>query len=484
MLNKINNSSYTIALDTLVNAIHGDNETQLSLFEEAKEYFIQAPQNAEKLRVLQDQIDKLNNDLVQLSGKKHSARLVEIEKLEKDLKLEQLSQQHCRTLRLRNAIKICMDILLLSEGEDYAETQQKSSKFLATLVLFSQGSGKKLAEKHQSLKPAYKAVLSLRVLDKLLSSGTVKNAYMLSNYIQDERYTIEQPDHICFTQSVILPVMLASIFQDVGLQHPDLINLLDGEEGDKDRFRLLENDERNTMLKLNYRYTIDYLKHGLGCQLANTGDKETRKAFNIAEQKRLKFQLALVEDANSTKLGSSEIIKIPQIYASVVFSTKRKFDRKSLATASILIAQLAVKKKVSSPVANAFVSIVGQFPLGYGIVYIPRDMRGSELEIYEYAIVTGLNPEKSEEPICRPVSKNLMFLEFSKKEVIEKTRNLHFHGARKKLEKVDPKRLSEIMQKLKHNFKPEQLDELLPYNWEPYTYFCIEGMQNLWNQTN
>ncbi|MDU0354615.1 hypothetical protein RS130_12405 [Paraglaciecola aquimarina] len=132
--------------------------------------------------------------------------------------------------------------------------------------------------------------------------------------------------------------------------------------------------------------------------------------------------------------------------------------------------------------ANVLISIVGQFPLGYGIVYIPKDLRGKELAQYEYAIVTELNPQNSEQPICRTVSKNLIFVEGIRSEVVDKSRNMHFNVARKKLEKIDPKRLSEIMQKLTHDFKPEQLNEMVPYTWEPHKYFCIDGYQNLWSR--
>jgi hypothetical protein len=102
------------------------------------------------------------------------------------------------------------------------------------------------------------------VLDKLVIDGVVKNAYMMKHYDPKKRYEPEASDYICYTQSVILPIMLAAIFQDVGLQHPDLVELLEGEEGEKDRFRLLEKHEREKMLRLNYDYTIDYLQNGLG----------------------------------------------------------------------------------------------------------------------------------------------------------------------------------------------------------------------------
>ncbi len=470
-----------MSVDLLIKAISGQNPHSPSLYDHAKDYFKNAEKNATKLKLISDQIDKLYNRseyFVKANAKNHS---LQIEKLKNDLNQERIRQQACRLDRLNKAITICMHILSLSEGDNYEQTQYKSGKFLTTIALFSPGEGKQLAEIHQTLKPAYKTVLSLRMLDKLMLDGTIQNPYILKEYDVKQRYVPEAANHICYTQAVLMPIMLAAIFQDIGFQHPKLATILAGEEDDKDRFRLLNKDERQQMLDMNYQYTIDYLKHGLGCQLSPIAEKQQASAFSEAEQERLDFQISLVEGANFSKLGTSEIIKIPQKYSSVIFSTKENFSKKSWTNASILVAQLAVKKQISSQLAKVFVSIVGQFPLGYGIVYIPNDVFGNEIEQYEYAIVTELNPKQSEQPICLPVSKNLVFTEFCINEEIEKDRNMHFHKARKKLENRSQKPVSEISQKLEHAFIPEHIDEPPPFYWEPHKYFCVLGNQNLWN---
>jgi hypothetical protein len=483
MLDKNYNSSYTISVDRLVNAISGNEEEKPSLYQQAANYFKQEPVNKQKLQLIKTEMQQVLSAKKEQSGKEALKLEANVEQLKRKYNHELRVQKESRLTRLNDAVSMCLNLLSLSEGENFEDTQLKSAKFLTTLVLFSPGKGKKLAELHHKLKPAYKAVLSLRVLDKLVLDGVVKNAYMMKSYDPEKRFEPEGSDYICYTQSVVLPIMLAAVFQDVGLQHPDLIELLEGKKGQKDRFRLLEKDEREKMLRLNYEYTIDYLQNGLGCQQASDKvAKEEVAAFNESEKHKLKFQLGLVLDANSSKLGTSEIIKIPQIYTSVIFSTKRDYQRKSLTTASILIEQLAIKKVISGPIAKAFVDIVGQFPLGYGIVYIPKDMRGEELELYEYAIVSGLNPKLVDEPICRPVTKNLMFLTHGKTMVMEKNINLHFPVARKKLMKIDPKRLVEIMQKLSYDFKPSESAGSVPDYWEPHNYFFVEGNQNLWSR--
>ena len=481
MLDKSSNSSYTISVDLLVNTILSENPKKPSLYQDAANYFRNEPENRKKLTLLKDKICEVTLSIQTHSGKSARALEQQLEHLNKQYKVEILNQQVQRTQRLNDAINVCLTILSLSEGEDFDETQLKTAKFLTTFLLFSPEKGKKLAELHHRLKPAYKAVLCIRMLDKLVGNGMVKNTYILKNYNADKRYMSNATNYECYLQAVILPVMLSSIFQDVGLQHPKLVELLKGKEDDKDRFRLLENQEREDMLALNYQYTIDYLQNGLGCQQAGAEKEHEITAFDNAEQKRLKFQLGLVLDASLSKRGTSEIIKIPQIYASIIFSTKRDYQRKNLPTASILISQLAIKKVISIQISDVFISIVGQFPLGFGIAYIAKNADNDELDFYEYAIVTRLNPVKPDQPICRLVTKHMMFLSYGKTAVINKSQNLHFQAARKKFIKIAPNRLDEVMQKLSHNHRIDPDKSNVPYYWEPHEYFCVQGNQNLWN---
>jgi len=476
MLSKNSNSSYTNSVALLVNAINGNTAEQPSLYQQATEYFKKAPLWQQKLEEFDQKIAQVKEQSSE-TDKTRIAQQIAI--LEAGKAREFDKQEEERLQRLRAAIVICLDILSISEGDDFAETQHKSAKFLSSVLLISPGEGKQLAELHQSLKPAYKAVLSLRLLDKLISTNLVKNKYILQHFNPAKRYEAEDGSYVCFTQSVLLPVLLAAVFQDVGMQHPEVIQMMHGLNGEKDPYRLLEPAERDHLLKLSYHYTIEYLQFGLGAQ-AYIGNSAKEKAeFDEAEVQRLRFQISLVKDANQTSLGTSEIIKIPQIYASIVFSTKRNYERKSISTAALVIEQLAVKEMISPQLAQAFVSIVGHFPLGYGITYIPLDLRGVEQENYEYAIVIGLNPAKPQEPMCRLVSKDQMFLTQGVRGVIPKERNLHYPVARKKLVKIEPKRLAEIMQKLSYAFDPSQIEDLIPYCWEPYDYFFVQGNQNL-----
>jgi hypothetical protein len=481
---KPHNSSYTQAVQSLVDAIHSDGNLDSSLYEQAAEYFETCDANKQKLDKLSSKLLELRQQHENLAKNQLKSSEQQILHLKKQWKKEYALQENQRLVRLNNALDQCQQILSLSEAEDHFETQLLSAKFLTTLTLLSPGKGKKLAELHQRLKPVYKAVLSMRVLDKLVTDGVVKNTHIMQYYNAQIRYQPLNIDNVDYQQSVVVPILFAALFQDVGLQHPKLNQFLSGNKNDKDRFRLLEKDERDEMLGLVYRFTLDYLTNGLGCQADIQGTEEEVSFFAQVQKKRLTFQLGLIQDANSSKRGTSEIIKVPQIYASVIFSTKREFVRKTLPTASLLIQQLAVKKAISQQIANAFIDIVGHFPLGYGVVYIPHDLRGNELGHYEYGIVTELNPENLNEPMCRFVTKNMIFVPHGISIRLPKERNLHFAIARKKLVKINAKRLAEIMKNLTHNYKIKQNQELVPYYWEPHEYFFVDGNQNLWSASD
>jgi hypothetical protein len=77
-----------------------------------------------------------------------------------------------------------------------------------------------------------------------------------------------------------------------------------------------------------------------------------------------------------------------------------------------------------------------------------------------------------------------MFLPHGKTSVVKKEHHLHFQVARKKLVKIDAKRLAEVLQNLSYNSNIEENRQLVPYYWEPHIYFCVQGNQNLWNNRN
>lgn len=465
-------------MDKLVKAINSSVPDARTLIGDAATFFAERDREVEKINQaehhLADLEEKLpteeeqNKDPAYGRAKSHLATLL-------------TKQKEKRLERLDGAMQVCQQIIELSEGNDYEETQVKSAKYLGCLLLSSSGQGKRLAEQHQNIKPAYKAVASLRLLDKLVAENLVRDKYITQHYIPQVRYERDNAHYPAYYLAVILPTLLAAIYQDIGMQHPDVVNILHG-DGDKDPYRLLEPEERQKMLRLNFQYTLLYLSEGLGCANYVGNFKEEREEFNEAEKERVKFQSILIQDAMKSKIGIGEVIKIPQIYVSVLFSTKRHYIKKELPKASLLIKQLAKAGKLKEDISRAFIEIVGYFPQGYGITFIPINMRGMEVDTYEYGIVCRLNPEKPHVPFCRQVTRNLGYVSSGQVLKIEKANNLHYKEARVKLKKIPNDRLLDIMKNLSHDFNPENVEEMLPSFWEPYEYFSIKKNQNLWSR--
>lgn len=221
--------------------------------------------------------------------------------------------------RLTRIDEVSTKLIKLCEGDSWQETQQLSAKFLGTLMLLTQGPEGKFARIHQRFKPLYKAVLVLRLTDKLLDHDTIAHKY-LSKYrdaisrMRGNRYWREK-----WRIELGRPLITASLLQDVGLQSPAALTILRGADNKLDEFRLLEEFQRKDLLKLNYHFTMKYLTEGLGIPAYVGNVKEERDRFVQTHNEANDFVSQLVKDAFVSKTGLGELIKIPQIYASVIF---------------------------------------------------------------------------------------------------------------------------------------------------------------------
>ena len=190
----------------------------------------------------------------------------------------------------------------------------------------------------------------------------------------------------------------------------------------------------------------------------------------------------LLKNAVKPEHGIGNLLKIPQIYTSVVLSTKSSFAYDTLPKVALVL-EKGVEKGVYSKVAvDALICITGVFPQGFGVTYIPKDSDRQDLDRYEYAIVTGLYPADIRQPICRMVTRNLTYNVSAQGCVISVENNLYYAPARKKLEKISEERLLEILSKLVSNFEERKNMPLLPRCWHPDEYFSYVKNQNLWNK--
>jgi hypothetical protein len=475
-------SNYTKSVTTLVKYIKSNTPIKDSLFEQAQLYFETSGEDKQARLKLQREITNIESSLQENNKKTNSNMKQKFYAAQLAFKHERSRQQQTRRLRLAKVTDLCTKLLVLCEAGNWQETQVNSAKLLGTLQLLSPGEGAKIAQQNQRFKPAYKAVIAVRLLDKLLIDKKISNHYINLRYQEELRYPEKEGDLTLFQRGVAIPVLIAALFQDVGLMHPKAQLLLKGEDGTLDEFRVLGKDDRLALLKINHEQTLDYITHGLGMGQYIGNSKQEKEAFDSNEKEKLIFTRTLLVDALKPKLGVGNLIKIPQIYTSVIFSSKQSYNFLELPKAGLVIAKAAERGAISKVIADCLLSIVGHFPQGYGITYIPKDDDRQDMDRYEYAIVTELNPADPYIPRCRIATRNLSFISSGQTISVQVQSNLYFSAAKKKLAKIDPARLEEILRKLVSNFEERKDLDLIPSYWNPYGFFCYKKLQNLWKK--
>ena len=474
-------SFYTKSVSALVDSIQGNAESRSSLFEQAEKYFAEVEQMNAISDELDNQVKTLSTSLELTKKKLQKPALEKLNAAKRALKQHQVKQEKARSQRLQQVTEVVTKLVLLCESTNWEKTQVNSAKLLGTLQLVCAGQGNKLAKQSQKFKPIYKAVLALRLMDKLLEDKHVKNKHIMSYYKASDRYCVSDNELSAFQNQVVIPLVSAAIFQDVGLFHPEAQRILKGKDGGLDEFRVLDQEQRLALLKINYDQSLNYVTYGLGLESYVGNNKEERERFKKNQIERMKFVRTMLVHSPKPKQGIGNLIKIPQIYASFIFSTKQDANFMDSPKAGLLIMKTAKRNAVSKTAAKALLSIVGHFPQGYGVTYIPRtDNEYSDQ--YEYAVVVGLNPADPFEPICRAATKNLKFIPNGQMLTVDRHSNLYFPQVKKQLEKISPERLEEILRNLVSNFDERRNLALIPSYWEPYDFFCYTKFQNLWKQ--
>ena len=418
------------------------------------------------------------------------SRLQNSADLQKELKLFEQQLRLERTERHTHLLEICLEIIDLTEAENINECHRKSAQLLGTIALLSPTEGKKVAPTNEINKPLYKAVLCLRLLDRLCMDNKIADPYIspfLEN-ISPTRYsefaTIDPEGYQNFIHQVKVPLVMAAIIQDIGNFHPDAQWILTGESGVLDPYRVLEIEDRKQLLQINYRETVKYLVNGIGATGYVGNSKEERDSFNKNEHSKLVFIKRLLKSSINPKAGSGNLLKVPQIYASIILSTKANYNYKLLPKVFQVLNQNAERGGCSQVVVDALYKITGMFPQGFGITYIPLDNEGKQQETYEYAIVNQLYPADPLQPICRIATRQLAFISFGQNIIINNSENLYFTETAKKLASISKERLNEILELLASNYQERQQLDLLPRCWHSHEFFSIKDNQKLWNKTS
>jgi hypothetical protein len=470
-------TKYTKLVVELVKRIQDNSQDKNSLFELAGIYFTSASSNSRILATYQEEVEAARTSVNNAPTSKISDAQSRLKSAERTFKNEQQRQQALRVDRHNLLAEICLSTLKLCEGATWEETQLKTAKLLGTLFLLSPSEGKNRQQAHQLYKPLYRAVLALRLLDKLLDSAELDNKYLVSRYDKSSRFSAPEEQITPFQRDVAVPVIAAALLQDVGMEHPEVQRLLKGPDGSLDEFRVLDKEMRVPLLIMNHEQTMEFISEGIGNARYEGKTEQHRAEFMRQDKNRLNLIRSLLNGAIKPKLDIGNIIKVPQIYTSVILSTKHGSTINDSPKAATIIEQTALKGGISANAAKSFVMITGHFPQGFGIVF--SDTGEQVPANYQYAIVNAINPESPHIPKCR-VIKNLHEFD-AKATLISKDRNMFYKDARSKLAGLGKENLEKIRQQITEKFEQAHTTDLLPSYWDPHYYFSIKQQQKIWD---
>lgn len=383
--------------------------------------------------------------------------------------------------------EVCNGILELAEGDSFEESNRKSAQLLGTIQLLSPTEGKKIAENNERCKAIYKAVLSLRLLDSLLLKNEINEPYILKVLEELDGKSFVEFDadaRMRFTDLVKVPLIMAALLQDIGHNHTHAQTILRGADGNQDPHRTLPIEERKKLLQINHKQTLDYITNGVGIPSYTGNSKPERNQFVIDEQLKHQFIKTLIKSSFKAKQGVGNLLKVPQIYVSIILSTKDNYNYKVLPKVFQVLNKNAEIGACSQKVVDTLYEILGMFPQGYGVIYMPEDENGHQAECYEYAIVNRLYPKHPEQPHCRITTRKLTFIGYGHNIVVKKQNNLYFPHMAKKVASLSKERLNEILELLSSNYQERQALDLLPRCWHANEFFSVKTHQKLWNRND
>lgn len=438
---------YTRQVQVLLSKICGRSKLKDSMLERAIHYF--------------------NHQSFMATDEEVSENHLELEKLE-------------RIERHNHLLNICREIIELTEGDSFKESNRKSAQLLGTIQLISPTEGKKIAANNEYCKPLYKAILSLRLLDRLLLDNEITDPQIVKTLAEFPEQSFAQYDldmqHRVIVQ-IKIPLLMAALLQDIGIYHRDAQEILTGVDSTKDPHRTLEVDERKKLLAINYKQTLKYITEGLSLPVYVGHSKEERDQFIIDEKIKLTFLQQLIKSSFKPKQSVGNLLKIPQIYTSIIFSTKDSYNYKVLPKVYQVLNKSAELGACSQKIVDALYQITGMFPQGYGVIYMPQ-----EGGCYEYAIVNRLYPTLPEQPLCRIATRKLAFIGYGHNIEVKKQNNLYFPHMAKKVASLSKERLNEILELLSSNYQERQELDLLPRCWHANEFFSVRTNQKLWDK--
>jgi len=368
-------------------------------------------------------------------------------------------------------------ILRLTDGINTAETLTRSARLLGCLLLTVPSSSRRWRELQFGYKLVYRAALCLRLMDHALEHNLLKEPALQQYFAQREPGNDDCP----YRLNVQLPLIIAVMLLDAGQLEPDAVSMLIGYAGELDTTRALAPSEREEYLQRCQSAAQQLVSTGLELLPYRGNSKQEKQQHQTQQLERLNFIRQLIQQQNDPTSLLGNIVKIPQVYSSMVLPGRQRYVYEALPKAGLLLKDSVIRRQLNGVLVQHFLRITGVFPQGFGIAFTPRQQDSALPEKYELAIVNQLYPAKLAEPLCRIVSRSLQYRRTGHNIRISIEHNLFFKPARERLAVIPSQRLEEILARLNADWQPGQLRRFIPRCWHPEQFFSKSEHQNLWN---
>lgn len=390
-----------------------------------------------KITIIND-YEKEHGRLPKVKGHKSTTAVLQQLYRESEANNLEFSELKTKLIKLKNEQYENLE-LLTDDMLDLLDNHQMFSQFIGSMSLSTPLSEEKArCAINEKNKPVFIAALTVLLFDEIRQHQTFTSSYLADNVSEIfsgvnqpllKKKLAELPDDIKmrYREELLKPIAKAAVLQSIGSYSTEAEAIYEG-----DRFKYLKQDERNSLIQVINEKTLSYLKQGIGIPTRPFNTKEEKKNFQEYEATKLQFILKLLQNKNEKNNELSDLLRIPVVYSSFILSTKEECSYQQCYDAYNIIEQGVASKDYNGEFGQLFLSIVGKFPIGSGLLFISK-INGQ----IERAMVSSIYPQHPYEPICKQITKGQVQALTQSEIVISQDTNIYFEAARKASEYDD-----------------------------------------------
>jgi hypothetical protein len=293
-------------------------------------------------------------------------------------------------------------------------THKKVEQILGTLMLnYSTTSNELRVRTNSESKSIYISVLAINLVKDLIEQEyKFKNIYINQTLKLIE--TEELPKQQTLEERIYSPIVQGVYIQQLGLKSVNSQQMLE------DNKYKLDPKQREEYLTESMKSSLEFLLYGLSPVAPRINSKEEETIWKQESDKKVAFIRNTFNTADGKSGELKEILKVCQIYTSLILPDSHKQIENSHIKAYEALKTLSEKSKVNPHFAKKLMQMTGKFPPGTGLFIYEE---GS----IERAIVTRLYPDTPEEPTAKTISRGGIFNKSLPETIIEKKQNLFYN---------------------------------------------------------